>query len=80
VKGSKSSILGQTLLFHFRNKKWSNVFHNHPSDTLLDVNASLALGLIMLGMALGSVLTFIAFKGHAARQKAHDDATVGEGH
>jgi len=46
----------------------------------VDVNASLALGLIMLGMALGSVLTFIAFKGHAARQKAHDDATVGEGH
>jgi len=49
------------------------------SDSLVDVNASLALGLIMLGMALGSLLTFIALKGHAARQKAHGDTPVRDG-
>jgi hypothetical protein len=50
------------------------------SDSLVDVNASVALGLVMLGMGLGSLLTFIAFKGHAARQKAHADAPVGDRH
>jgi hypothetical protein len=37
------------------------------------MEASLAIGLIMLGMTLGALLTFIAQKGHAERRQRTEE-------